>query len=296
MNQQKQTLSYFTQNAADWQRAASATNFSVINNRHNAVLEVMKEYAHAGRLLDVGCGTGQLAIEASKKGWQAVGIDYAASMVDICKSNNQGVGTGAQFHCVSFFDFNIDAASYDLVSAQGFIEYISLSELDQFFRLVSKGLKRGGAIALGSRNRLFNLHSLNEFSLLELQLDTVNQLLCESVIMHSAKSQLEAIEKLAGLNYEYSHPDLHPDTGIKVERRLQFSPADLIRRLTKHGLSPTRVFPVHFHGLPLSLTKDEKLSLLHAELADLVGNQYINSHAFVPYSSSFVIEAKKDRE
>ncbi len=294
MDQQKQTLDYFSQNAADWQRAASTAHFSVIDNRHHAVLEVMKEYTHTGQLLDVGCGTGQLAIEAARKGWHSVGIDYAASMIELCTVNNIEAGTDAEFHCVSCFDFAIKADSYDIVSAQGFIEYISLVEIDIFLGLISKGLKSGGAIALGSRNRLFNLHSLNEFSLLELQLNTVNKLLHESIIMQSSKSQSEAMERLAGLNYEYSHPDLHPETGIKVETRFQFSPADLIGRLTKHGLRPTRVFPVHFHGFPLSLTKDVTLSALHAQLADLVGKQYINSHAFVPYSSSFVIEAKKD--
>ena len=214
-------------------------------------------------------------------------------MIDICKLNNREAGAEAEFHCVSLFDFDIKAASYDIVSAQGFIEYISLVELDTVLGLISKGLKSGGAIALGSRNRLFNLHSLNEFSLLEMQLNTVNKLLHESIILQSSKSQSEAIAMLAGLNYEYSHPDLHPETGIKVERRFQFSPSDLIGRLTKHGLSPTRVFPVHFHGLPLSLAKDGELNPLHAELADMVSKQYINSHAFVPYSSSFVIEAKK---
>ncbi len=294
MNQQKQTLNYFSQNAADWQRKASVASFSVIDNRHNAVLEVMKDYKDGRLLLDVGCGTGQLAVEASKKGWHSVGIDYAGSMIDICKSNNREAGANAEFHCASIFDFDIKAASYDVVSAQGFIEYISLVELDTFLGLIGKGLKNGGAIALGSRNRLFNLHSLNEFSLLELQLDSVKNLLRESIILQSSKSQSEAIGKLAELNYAYSHPDTHPETGIKVETRFQFSPADLIRRLAKHGLRPTRIFPVHFHGLPLSLIKDDRLNPLHAELADLISRQYINSHAFVPYSSSFVIEAKKD--
>ena len=62
MNQQKQTLSYFHQNAADLQRTAAMNCFSVIDNRQNAVLEVMKNYTHSGVLLDVGCGTGQLAM------------------------------------------------------------------------------------------------------------------------------------------------------------------------------------------------------------------------------------------
>ena len=294
MDQQKQAQSYFDQNATDWQHKASATGFSVIDNRHNAVLEAMNGYAAAGHLLDVGCGTGQLVIEASRKGWESVGVDYAASMIDICKSNNQEAGTNAEFHCASIFDFGIKADSYNIISAQGFIEYISLVELDTFFDMTCKGLKSDGALVLGSRNRLFNLHSLNEFSSLEIQLNTTEQLLRESVILQSTESQQEVIARLAELNYEYSHPEIHPETGIKVETRYQFSPADLIGRLSKHGLRTTRIFPVHFHGLPLSLIKNDRLNTLHAELAELVSRHYITTHAFVPYSSSFVIEAKKD--
>lgn len=293
MSQQKQTLSYFSQNAADWQRAASGDKFSVIDNRHRAVHEVMKEYTSPGRLLDVGCGTGQLAIEASNLGWQSVGIDFAASMIDICHSNAREAGVIPEFHCVSLFDFEIEANSYEVVSAQGFIEYISAEELERFLELITKGLRRGGALALGSRNRLFNLHSLNEFTSMEQRLETVNKLLHESIILQSTRSQLEAVEKLAALKYEYTHPSEHPETGVKVDTRFQFSPTDLIGRLARHGLKVSRIFPVHFHAMPLSLTSGDELSSLHAQLAGLVSKDYINSHEFVPYSSSFVIEAKK---
>ncbi|MFA6441095.1 MAG: class I SAM-dependent methyltransferase [Sterolibacterium sp.] len=294
MDQQEQTLKYFNRNAMDWQGKASVAGFSVIENRHNTVLEVMKGFSVDGLLLDVGCGTGQLVIEASRRGWRAVGVDYATSMIDICKSNNQEAGTHAEFHCASIFRSGIAADAYDVISAQGFIEYISLVELDKFLELARIGLKNDGALVLGSRNRLFNLHSLNEFSSLELRLNTMDKLLHESIIMQSSACQAEAIEKLSGLDYEYSYPETHPKTGIKVETRFQFSPADLIGRLRKHGFRPTRIFPVHFHGLPLTSLKNDRLSMLHTELADLVSRDFINSQAFVPYSSSFVIEAKRD--
>ena len=293
MNQQKQTLNYFNKNAADWNSKASSGQFSVIDNRHNAVLEVMKKYKERGRFLDVGCGTGQLAIEAAKNGWNSVGVDYAEPMIEICKENSALSEGNVEFQCGSIFDFQINASEYTVVSAQGFIEYISLEELDTFLSLVSRGLEVGGAVALGSRNRLFNLHSLNEFSSLEMRLNTVHMLMRESIVLQSAGTQVQALEQLGELNYEYDHPDTHPETGVKVDKRIQFSPSDLIKRLVRHGLVPTGIFPVHFHGLPLSLTGDEMLRTLHSELAELVSKQYINSHAFVPFSSSFVLEAKK---
>jgi len=293
MSQQKQTLKYFNQNAKNWEEKAGSNRFSVIDNRHKAVLSVIKEYKETGRLLDVGCGTGQLAIEAAKNGWKSIGIDYAASMIEISRLHNEKNGDIAEFYCTSIFDFTIPKAEYTVVSALGFIEYISLDELDYFLSVVSEGLKSNGALALGSRNRLFNLHSLNEFSSLELQLKTVNWLFNESVILQSSSTQQEAINKLAGLKYQYPHPDLHPETDIKVDRRYQYSPADLIARLTRHGLMPTRIFPVHFHGFPLSFIKKNNLSILHLELAEMISNQYINSHEVVPFCSSFVIEAKK---
>jgi SAM-dependent methyltransferase len=88
MKQQKQTLDYFKSHAEDWNQKATDEEYSLIENRHNAVLEVMKAYSNNSSILDVGCGTGQLAIEASKIGWQSLGLDFSQEMIDICIINN----------------------------------------------------------------------------------------------------------------------------------------------------------------------------------------------------------------
>ena len=44
MNQQKQTLKYFKANAENWNQKATDADYSIIENSHNAVLEVMKAY------------------------------------------------------------------------------------------------------------------------------------------------------------------------------------------------------------------------------------------------------------
>lgn len=293
MEQQGQTLDYFKSHADDWQTKALDQNYSVIENRHNAVLESMKGFSSNSSLLDVGCGTGQLAIQASKLGWKALGIDFAPEMIDLCVSNNKSENAQAQFVCSSIFDHDVASESVDVISAQGFIEYISLEQLDEFLDFSQRALKKRGKVAIGSRNRLFNLHSLNQFTKVEAALGTVENLLVEARVIQTAKSQQEAIDALGLLDFEYVQPKVLPLTGVKVDTRYQFSPSDLIVRLRKHGMRATRIFPVHFHALPLSLLARDDFKAAHLLFAKLASDRWVKDHNLVPYSSSFVIEALK---
>lgn len=293
MGQQDQTLGYFRSHADDWQRKAVAQDYSNIENRHNAVLATMKNYPGGSSLLDVGCGAGQLAIEASKRGWQAKGMDFAPEMVELCRKNNAEAGANAIFDCASVFDYEVEPGSVDVISAQGFIEYISLAQLDEFLELVRSWLKPGGALAVGSRNRLFNLHSLNAFTELEQALGTTDRLLTESRLIQTAPSHDEAVARVAELGFEYEQPEKHPVTGVKVDTRYQFSPADLVTRLARHGLKARRIYPVHFHALPLGFMAQPEIKATHKELAKHASHNWIEEHTIVPYSSSFVMEARK---
>jgi len=293
MKQQDQTLNYFKLNADDWQTKATNQTYNGVENRHKAVLESMKNFPTNSSILDVGCGTGQLSIQASKLGWVATGIDFSQEMIDLCVSNNASENAVAKFICTSVFDLAVARESLDVVSAQGFIEYISLDQLDEFLDFSQRSLRTNGVIALGSRNRLFNLHSLNEFTELEMALGTIKNLMLEGRIIQAAKTQEQAISELKQLAFEYNQPSMHPHTGINVNTRYQFSPADLITRLSKHHLQSTRIFPVHYHPLPVSLLSEEDFKRPHNQLAKFAADNWITCHNLIPYSSSFVIEAIK---
>ena len=293
IEQQNQTYDFFNSTAKAWQQKATSENYNVIENRHAAVLEIMESFHGERTILDVGCGTGQLAIEASQRDWEATGIDFSSEMIDLAKQNSSAVESTAQFECTSIFDFMPEPDRFDVISAQGFIEYISLDQLDQFLDFALLALKKGGSLALGSRNRLFNLRSLNEFTKLEMELGTVNSLLEESCILQASKTQAEAISELTLLNLSYEQPTAHPRTEIEVGTRYQFSPGDLITRLSKHGLMVNRICPVNFHALPITLLKIEDFQKIHNNLAQLASQNWINLQSLVPFCSSFVIEAKK---
>jgi hypothetical protein len=53
MSQQGQTLEYFKTHADNWNKKASDEAYSLIENRHKAVLEVMKGYAVKSSILCV---------------------------------------------------------------------------------------------------------------------------------------------------------------------------------------------------------------------------------------------------
>lgn len=293
MTQQDQTRDYFRSAAFDWQnKSVNVQNaYSVIAGRNQAVLDVVGRTAKTGRFLDVGCGTGQLTIDVARQGWQSEGVDFAAEMIEQCIANAEAASVSADFRCGSFFDVEFEGGVYDVISAQGFIEYISPEQIDLFLANCARLLRPGGALVVGSRNRLFNVFSMNEFTRLEVEFGTYGVLVAEAVALQSSPSAEAAFAALRRFERIDPQPDHHPITGIPVETRYQFTPAELTFRLRRCGFTSHTLFPVHFHGLPLSV-KEEHPGI-HSEIAMIAAKIGFNDHRFVPQSSSFVIEARR---
>ena len=127
---------------------------------------------------------------------------------------------------------------------------------------------------------------------LEIDLNTINSLVEESIILQESESQKIAISNLRNMGVEYAQPEKHPGTAIKVDTRYQFTPADLINRLEKVGFKVSSIYPVHFHVFPVQLMTDDEVKTLHKTMARHVSENFISAQNLIPYSSSFVIEAR----
>jgi ubiquinone/menaquinone biosynthesis C-methylase UbiE len=292
MDQQQQAHVYFDSAADAWQAKSVnvADEYNVIDARNSAVMSVVKSLPAARKLLDVGCGTGQLVLAAAASGLTAEGVDFSAQMIAHCEENKAMHGRAAQFRCGSFFDLAWPEADYDVISAQGFIEYVSPNQMEAFFEQCQRMLKPGGALVVGSRNRLFNVVSMNEFSVLELNQGVLPLLESEGIALLAAATQEDAFESLERLARTDPQPSRHPGTGIDVDVRYQYAPADLISRLRRYGFTPRTLFPIHFHALPLPVKSQRPA--LHHQLAKMLGALAPQSHHLVPFSSSFVLDAR----
>lgn len=291
--QQDQTQQYFNVAAADWQNKASGASnaYNVIDGRRRAVLDVVGQAPAPGRFLDVGCGSGQLAIDVARLGWASEGVDFAEEMIRQCAANARDADVSPQFSCASFFAADFPDESYDVVSAQGFIEYVSMEEIGVFMRRVHRMLRPGGALVLGSRNRLFNVFSLNNYTRQEMELGVLNVLISEAIALQSSPDREDALRQLQRLGRIDVQPDRHPVLGIPVETRYQFAPADLAYRLSGCGFETRALYPVHHQGLPPSLKAAHPA--LHGQIAAAVAEIGMQDHRLLPFASTFVIDARR---
>lgn len=294
-SQQSQTLSYFRRHSRDWRKKAEntgTTRVNVIGQRNGFVLTVAGERRRTRTCLDIGCGTGELACDLARRGVDVTGIDYAPEMIRLAvrKAEDQD-GVKPKFVCQSVFDFRMKAGGYDLISANGFIEYISLPQLQSFLRIVARALAPGGSFVVGSRNRLFNILSLNEYTLSEIRSGTAELLLRESLRWASAVT----VDRLGkGPCAPLQAPGtVHARTGVKVTTRFQYTPQQLIRLLRDRSLHTVEVYPVHIHGVPpaLKATQPELHTSISIELQTLARRDA----RWLSHASSFMIHARRDR-
>ncbi len=293
--QQEEALLYFSEHARDWKNQASSADeqkVNVIQQRNGFVLSVIGHRGTTRSALDVGCGTGDLVCDIARLGIDATGVDFSWEMVDIGRTKGEQEKLDqAHFHCSSIFDFDVTQQRYDVISANGFIEYISLEELDRFLDLAQEALNPAGSLVLGSRNRLFNLFSLNSFTLEEINAGTAPLLLREATALASgisvgAVAELEAapLPKPSGEQTR---------TGIDVSIRYQFTPVQLARMLRARGFVIEELYPVHVHGVPPAFKAC--YPAIHTRISNLLQNYGHEHTSLVPYSSSFMIHAEKER-
>jgi 2-polyprenyl-3-methyl-5-hydroxy-6-metoxy-1,4-benzoquinol methylase len=233
--QQQEALDYFNKNAANWKSKAEGFDKqtpNIIQLRNDFVLEIAEKISPMRSFLDVGCGSGELVCNISKLGVRSLGVDFAKEMIDLAKKKASVENlTQASFERNSIFDLDLSNNKFDLISANGFIEYISHQEMIKFFDFVADALRPGGSFVFSSRNRLFNLISMNDFTLQEIESGSLEALLKEAVRWNAGQD----LSNVPNNDFaEFQDPQTkHSKTGINVATRFQYTPFQLISLLNK---------------------------------------------------------------
>jgi len=291
--QQEQSLRFFDEKAKEWEDKATGKiehKVNVVKQRNEYVLHVIGQREKTEFVLDVGSGVGDLVCAIAKMGIQTTGIDIAGGMVDLAhqRAVEEKIEL-ANFLTTDYFDWHVDESSYDLVAANGFVEYVSYQQRDNFFSDVYRILKPDGSLVVSSRNRLFNLVSANDYTTSEIELGELDKLVSETIALVNGVSRGE----LLGMETASLQPETmkHKHTGVGVETRYQYTPAQLAQLLYREGFTVINFSPIHVHVGPPRYK--ELFPANHFAVANKVQEEAIEQWSLIPRASAFMVHAKK---
>lgn len=160
-----------------------------IQQRKNLIAEQVKVNFDTARILEVGCGIGDVSIDLAKNGYDCTAIDTSDEAIKTAKQQTpESLKGSVKFSVQDLNDLPHDNA-YDVVIANGVIPYFK--DKNNFLRLIAGQLKKNGMSFITHKNALFNLFALNEGTLDFMQ-DHF------SVFNKNLKSELE--QSVAGLS------------------------------------------------------------------------------------------------
>jgi SAM-dependent methyltransferase len=101
-------------------------------------------YRRRGRLLDVGCGVGDLLAQMTQLGWQAEGVEIDPAVIEVCRARGLTVHKGT-LYAQHFPDNHFDA-----VTAKHVVEH--MHDPCAFLRECARILKPGGQLVMLTPN------------------------------------------------------------------------------------------------------------------------------------------------
>ena len=127
-------------NDEDFARRYSAENRA----RQQKLLNELAACTKGRRLLDVGCGDGQLLQTAGDEGWDALGIDLSETAIACC--HRRGLSASR----TDFFDVSLDEQRFDVIVMSELIEHVPAPQ--RFLKRAEELLEDGVVVYLTTPN------------------------------------------------------------------------------------------------------------------------------------------------
>lgn len=113
------------------------------------------------RVLDIGCGRGELVFSAAKQGAQCVGIDYSVEAIRLaqlaCSKKNKALRDMVKFYVMDAKKIKFGKNAFDVVILTDVVEHLYGHELKIVFNHIKRVLKENGILIVHTApNKIFN--------------------------------------------------------------------------------------------------------------------------------------------
>jgi len=103
------------------------------------------------KVLDVGCGDGELACELARRGAIVTGIDASAAMIEAARDRAKGQDTDTAFEVAEAARLPFAAEQFDIVVAVTILCFVA--DATPVFREMARVLRPGGRLVIGELGR-----------------------------------------------------------------------------------------------------------------------------------------------
>jgi 2-polyprenyl-3-methyl-5-hydroxy-6-metoxy-1,4-benzoquinol methylase len=140
------TEGYFLENCGGWESFKRCGAGGLLDERLRALLDLALA-SRPRRLLDLGCGRGEIALHAARQGVRVTAVDYSSAAIKIAQGAFDGADEAlrerVEWVCASAAEMCLQG-EYDVVVAGDIVEHMAPGELQRMYSTVSRHLARGG--------------------------------------------------------------------------------------------------------------------------------------------------------
>ena len=113
------------------------------------------------RVLDIGCGRGEMVFYAAGKGAEAIGVDYSKDAINLAKlaqkRQQKDIQNKTEFFFMDAKKLEFRSSSFDLIIMTDVVEHLYPEELELAFKEIKRVLKPKGKLIIHTApNKLFN--------------------------------------------------------------------------------------------------------------------------------------------
>lgn len=113
-----------------------------------AIMRLAETNQITGRVLDVGCGTGENLLYLAERGFDAMGIDGAPTAIKKARAKAKRRGLNAQFEVADALNLSIPTRQFDTVIDSGLFHVFSDEDRPRFTESLGRVVRRGGTYFL----------------------------------------------------------------------------------------------------------------------------------------------------
>lgn len=262
------TRKYFSDNALSWLEDGykdDGYNYPVAHHRIRIVHDVFSKFNKQMRIVDLGCGAGNLTFDLVRQGHIVIGVDQSAKMIEVAKSIRKTLSVEVQkrvkFICGRLEDNKFSNNSFDAVMTMGVIYYFPKD--DMVFSVANRLLKKRGLFVVSCRNRLFNMISMGPRSKKEIKSGNAIALISEIDELYRTtycketdiliKKLKQVVAGLPSKNLYKNRDILSPSAKRKVRpytmdiEGRQHTPKGFMKIAKKFGFKHLTYYGVHPH-------------------------------------------------